>query len=121
MANLRWSTKDAADADISRSYRILIVACQRHEFLPEKCAPRRLVTIKGPKGSTEVEQIVRSSDMSKQEMSEFMDKCAALTGYPLPTPEELEAMGYISNHKPMSKTYKPSAAEMEIKGDGPTF
>ena len=44
-----------------------------------------------------------------------------LTGYPLPTPEELEAMGYISNTGPMKTDYKPSPEEMEIKHGGPTF
>ena len=38
----------------------------------------------------------------------------------LKSPEELEAMGYISNQKPMSRGYKPSRAEMEI-GEGPNF
>jgi hypothetical protein len=33
--------------------------------------------------------------MTKDEMSEFLDKCAAFTGYPLPTPEELEVLGYL--------------------------
>lgn len=37
----------------------------------------------------------RKSAMNRAEMVEFMDKCAALTGYPLPTPEELLAMGYL--------------------------
>jgi hypothetical protein len=36
--------------------------------------------------------------MDKQQMGEYMEKCAALTGCPLPTKEELEAMGYISNY-----------------------
>ena len=92
-----------------------------HEFLLQKCAPRHFVTIKGARGQMEVEQLKRSRDMSKEEMSDFMDKCAALTGYPLPTPEELEAMEYISNHKPMTGGYKPSRAQMEIKGEGPNF
>lgn len=90
-----------------------------HEFLLQKCAPRHFVTIKGARGSLEVEHLKRSSDMSKQEMSEFMDKCSALTGYPLPTPEELEAMGYVSNHKPMQH-YKMPEHDVDV-GGGPTF
>ncbi|MDO9413817.1 MAG: hypothetical protein Q7T81_14715 [Pseudolabrys sp.] len=66
-----------------------------HEFLLHKLAPRLIVTIKGDKGVVEVEQIKRTSAMSKADMVEYMDKCAALTGYPLPTPEELMAMGYL--------------------------
>jgi hypothetical protein len=33
--------------------------------------------------------------MNKAEMSEYMVRCAQLTGYPLPTEEELSAMGYV--------------------------
>lgn len=74
-----------------------------HEYLLEKCAPRVVSKIAGPKGEIEVEQKKRTSgghklSMDKHEMAEYMDKCAALTGYPLPTPEELAAMGYVSNH-----------------------
>ncbi len=36
--------------------------------------------------------------MTKDEMSEYMDRAAELTGYPLPTEEELQAMGYVLNH-----------------------
>lgn len=74
-----------------------------HEFLIEKCAPTIISTIKGPKGAVEIEQEKRTSgghklSMDKLEMSEFMDRAAALTNFPLPTPEELEAMGYIHNY-----------------------
>ena len=71
-----------------------------HEFLLEKCAPRIVSTIAGPKGTVEVEQVKRTSGgtkltMDKVEMSEYMAKCAQLTGYSLPTEEELLAMGYL--------------------------
>lgn len=74
-----------------------------HEFLLKKCASRVVVKIKGPKGEFEIEQKKRTSgghslSMNQEEMSDFMARCAALTGYPLPTKEELEAMGYISNY-----------------------
>lgn len=74
-----------------------------HQFLLDRCAPRAVVKIKGGKGEVEVEQIKRTSgghslSMDKNEMGEFMQKCAALTGHPLPTEEELRAMGYISNY-----------------------
>lgn len=73
-----------------------------HEFLIAKCAPTVVSIIKGRKGSVEIEQKKRTSgghrlSMDKLEMSEFMERCAALTGYPLPTQEELETMGYIHN------------------------
>lgn len=70
-----------------------------HEFLLDRCAPVTIVRIMGPKGSIEREQHKRTGSdhncMNKAEMVEYMDKCAALTGYPLPTPEELIAMGYL--------------------------
>lgn len=71
-----------------------------HEFLIEKCAPVVVIKIKGRKGTVEVERRKRTSGghsltMTKGEMSEFMAKCAMLTGCPLPTEEELAAMGYL--------------------------
>lgn len=74
-----------------------------HTFLLDKCARRVVVKIKGAKGVVEVEQIKRTSgghtlSMSKEEMGGYMDRCAQLTGYPLPTKEELEALGYVSNY-----------------------
>jgi hypothetical protein len=71
-----------------------------HELLIEKCAPTVVVTIKGAHGTHEIERKKRTSGghsltMSKGEMAEYMAKCAAFTGYPLPTEEELAAMGYL--------------------------
>ena len=71
-----------------------------HEYLIEKCAPKKVVSIHGKKGIHETTKSKRTSQghslsMNKLEMGEFMDKCVALTGYPLPTKAELEAMGYI--------------------------
>ncbi|MBM7488093.1 hypothetical protein ACVWWI_006356 [Bradyrhizobium sp. USDA 3686] len=40
-----------------------------------------------------------SLTMDKAEMAEFMRKAAMLTGYPLPTEEELAAMGYEPSSK----------------------
>jgi hypothetical protein len=71
-----------------------------HEFLLDKCAPRVVLTIQGKKNKFEIEKPKRTSggtnlSMNKEEMSEYMDKCAALTGYSLLTEEELAAMGYL--------------------------
>lgn len=76
---------------------------EMHNWLIKQCAPQIVVKITGPKGFVEDVQYKRthggdSSCMTKDEMNEYMDKCAALTGYPLPTPEELEALGYILNY-----------------------
>lgn len=74
-----------------------------HEFLLEKLAPRKIIAIHGKKGIVEIVKYKRTSgghalSMNKTEMSEYMDKAAALTEYPLPTREELEAMGYVLNY-----------------------
>lgn len=71
-----------------------------HEFLLEKLAPRVVVKVKGHKGEYELAKHKRTSgghslSMTKTEMAEFMEKAAILTEYPLPTPEELQAMGYL--------------------------
>ncbi len=83
-----------------------------HEFLIEKCAPTVVMKIKGRKGSVEVERKKRTSGgtsltMDKAEMAEFMQKAALLTGYPLPTEEELAAMGYAPNSKAPVQTATP--------------
>jgi hypothetical protein len=75
-----------------------------HEFLLDRCAPRVVVTIRGNEGkkSVEIERTKRTSggtslSMTKEEMGTFMERCVVLTGYPLPTQEELIAMGYLPN------------------------
>jgi hypothetical protein len=80
-----------------------------HEFLIDRCAPVAVIAIKGKKGQVEIERKKRTSGgtsltMDKQEMAEFMRKCAALTGYPLPTEEELRAMGYEPSTQAPVKT-----------------
>lgn len=74
-----------------------------HEFLLDKLAPRKIIAIHGSKGIAEIESKKRTSgghalSMTKQEMSDYMDAAARITNYPLPTREELEAMGYILNY-----------------------
>lgn len=54
----------------------------------------------GKQKSIDIERIKRTSggttqSMSKDEMSEYMNKAAMLTGYPLPTDEDLLASGYL--------------------------
>jgi hypothetical protein len=71
-----------------------------HEFLLDKCAPRVVVKINGKRSAVEIERAKRTSggysrSMSKTEMSEYMEKAAVLTGYSMPTPAELLAMGYL--------------------------
>jgi hypothetical protein len=71
-----------------------------HEYLLDKCAPAVVVDIHGPKGTVQITKKKRTSgghslSMNKHEMGEFMEKVAILTGHPLPTPEELQALGYL--------------------------
>lgn len=84
-----------------------------HEFLLDRCAPRVVVTIKGPRKSLDIERVKRTSgnhslSMNKTEMEYFMDRCAALTGVALPTEEELEAMGYAKGRRKGKKVDYPS-------------
>lgn len=74
-----------------------------HEFLLKKLSPRIVVIIHGRKGMVNQEHYKRTSgghslSMNKTEMGEYMDSCARITGYPLLTREELEAMGYVLNY-----------------------
>lgn len=74
-----------------------------HEYLLDQLAPRIVVTLDTPQGKVEKELIKRTSgghklSMTKLEMSEYMEKATVLTGYPLPTKEELQSMGYILNY-----------------------
>ncbi len=68
----------------------------------KKCAATVVSTIKGPKGTVEVEQEKRTSgghrvSMDRAEMSAYMDRAAQLTGYSPPTEEERLALGDIHN------------------------
>ena len=74
-----------------------------HEFLLDKLAPRKVISIHGKKGIVEIAKYKRTSgghalSMNKLEMGEYMDSAARITENPLPTREELEAMGYILNY-----------------------
>ena len=68
-----------------------------HELLKLKLLPRRFITVKGNKKAHNLQVPKSTRQLSKTEFGEYLDKCAAFTGYPLPTPEQLEAMGYIRN------------------------
>ena len=69
-----------------------------HEWLLKELAPRIVLKLNG----TEREVNKRTSGnsaltMTKEEMSEYMEKAAIKTEFPLPTKEQLEAMGYIAS------------------------
>jgi len=68
-----------------------------HEYFKSKFLPKRLIKIKGKNGEHEVESIGSTTELSKADFGFYLDKCAAHCGIPLPTREEIEAMGYIRN------------------------
>ncbi len=68
-----------------------------HEYLKLKFLPKRLLKIHGKKGDYDVETVKSTTKLSKFEFGEYLDKCAIHVGVPLPTPEEISVMGYISN------------------------
>lgn len=68
-----------------------------HVYLKSKFLPKRLVKIKGKEGEHTVMSDGTTTKLSKLEFGEYLDKCAAHVGIPLPTREEIEAMGYLPN------------------------
>lgn len=71
-----------------------------HIYFRSIFLPKRIVKIKGKK-EHQLETLGSTTKLSKVEFGEYMEKCARHTGIPLPTPEEIAEMGYISNSKPM--------------------
>jgi len=67
-----------------------------HIFFRSTFLPKRLVKIKGKSIHT-VETLGSTTKLRKAEFSEYLDKCSLYVGIPLPTPEELESMGYLKN------------------------
>lgn len=65
-----------------------------HEFFKRKLLPPIHKTIMG----REVRLPASTTDLSKADFGEYLDKICALTNVPLPDPE---AVGYISNYGPM--------------------
>ena len=69
-----------------------------HEYGKTKFLPKRLIRIKGKKNAYDVETAGTTTKLSKLEFGEYMEKFPAHVQIPLPTKEEIEAMGYISNY-----------------------
>lgn len=69
-----------------------------HEFFKSKFLPKRIVKIKGKENEHEVESIGSTTKLNKADFGEYMSKIERLTGIAIPSKEEAEAMGYISNH-----------------------
>jgi hypothetical protein len=69
-----------------------------HEYFKTKMLPRKIVEIHGKHGHYEFEKIKSTTELSKLEMGEYMDKICAVTEVPIPDPKEyLLANGYIPN------------------------
>ena len=66
-----------------------------HEYFKQKLLPRKIVKIKGKKGEYEFEKIKSTTELSKSEFGEYMEKICAITSVPIPNPEDA---GYISNY-----------------------
>lgn len=59
-------------------------ATDLHEFFKQKLLPRKLVVIKGRKTAHQYEKVQSTTELSKLEFGEYIDRIGALTGIPLP-------------------------------------
>lgn len=64
-----------------------------HEFFKHKLLPKKLIIIHG-KADHELVVNKSTTELSKLEFTEYMDKISAMTGVPVPNPEDA---GYVSN------------------------
>lgn len=66
-----------------------------HEFFREKLLPKKFIVIHGKKGDYEIEKRKSTTELSKIEFGEYLDKICSVCGVELPDPSKLE--GYISD------------------------
>ncbi len=69
-----------------------------HEFFKHKLLPKKLVSFRGKNRFHKIERVKSTTKLNKVEFGEYMDKIERLTGVIIPTKEEIEALGYISNY-----------------------
>lgn len=67
-----------------------------HDYLKSRLLPKRIIKVKG-KVEHELEVEGSTTKLTKAEFGEYLAKCAEHTEVPLPTPDEIREMGYISN------------------------
>jgi hypothetical protein len=70
---------------------------QLHLYLKSKFLPKKIVKIKGKQTFHELQVDGSTKDLTKPEFGEYLDKCSAHTGIPLPTEEEIAEMGYLKS------------------------
>lgn len=65
-----------------------------HEYFKRTLLPPKFINVMGK----EIKIPASTTDLTKVQFGEYLDKISAESGVPLPTREELEAMGYILNY-----------------------
>ena len=69
-----------------------------HEYFKSKLMPKKIVKIHGKKGDYDIERVKSTTELSKLEFGEYMDKISAITEVPIPDSKEwLIANGYTPN------------------------
>ena len=61
-----------------------------HLFFKSKLLPRKKIIIRGKKTAHEFERETSTTELSKLEFGEYMDKISQLVEIPIPDPKELE-------------------------------
>ena len=64
-----------------------------HEYFKRTLLPPKFIKIKGKRGEKEIKIPKSTTELSKLEMGEYLDKISAMTGVSLPDPKEA---GYIT-------------------------
>ncbi len=65
-----------------------------HEYFKRTLLAPKFINVMGK----EIKIPASTTDLTKVQFGEYLDKISAESGVPLPTREELEAMGYILNY-----------------------
>lgn len=65
-----------------------------HEYFKRTLLHPKFINVMGK----EIKIPASTTDLTKVQFGEYLDKISAESGVPLPTREELEAMGYILNY-----------------------
>lgn len=68
-----------------------------HELFKRTLLPPKVLNVL----HREFKMPASTTELTKTEMSEYMERICAETNVPIPNPQDLEALGYIMNDKPM--------------------